>query len=514
MNASKSPEIVLVEVGCERPELNEPLGICTIGAYLSVRRGLAPERIALRWDRLPGHELRGGDLDRVRLVGLSAQINSLAGIRRAYAMIRSMAPQATIVIGNLLAIYAPEALLREFPDAILCTGEGEDTFALLYEALEADPKPLSRERLESIPNLAFLDQGDMCRTPSRLVDLRKLPPPRRDFASSLVRVGGITRVEASRGCHWGRCEFCSVSSRFGLGGYRHHAHERVLTDLERLAAEGARSPYFSDEDFFGARYEASGQLADRIGEAKATGRLPHSMDFFVSILTSDVKRPEGRDALLKWKAAGLREVFIGVEAGAEDEIRRFAKKANAETNRNAIAALLAMGFQVDIGFIMFDPMMTLADLEQNVAWLRRQQLDAVDSRVTKRLRIQPMTGLETRYGSLISGPLDVDELTYPNTFADPRVERIEREFRTWENISKTMVYRALGEGRGEVEGGKRIARKRQLARIRDLDLVYLQALVEGEREGCTTRDVGALSAELNARKLDLLNASPWIAVAC
>jgi hypothetical protein len=185
--------------------------------------------------------------------------------------------------------------------------------------------------------------------------------------------------------------------------------------------------------------------------------------------------------LLRWKEAGLREVFVGVEAGAEDEIRRFGKKANAQTNTNAIHTLLSMGFQVDIGFIMFDPMMSFEELEQNVAWLRRQPLMDVDSRVTKRLRIQPKTGLERKYETFIDGPLDVDELTYPHRFADPRVERVEREFRDFELAARKETYLLLGAGRGEIDESFRLQRKRQLASIREVNLAYLQALIDLER---------------------------------
>jgi hypothetical protein len=359
----------------------------------------------------------------------------------------------------------------------------------------------NRKNLRSIPNLMFLEDGHLIKTDIRLVDVSKLPPPRREFTSDLVARGGITRVEASRGCHWGRCEFCSVASRFGLAGYRRFPPERVVTDLEALSAIGAMSPYFSDEDFFGSRYVESGAFADLIIAAKAEGRIAKEMNFFVSVLASDIKHPEGRAALAHWKTAGLREVFVGIEAGAENEIRRFVKKSNAETNTNAVNTLLSMRFQVDIGFIMFDPMMTFDDLRENVAWLQRQDLRTVDSRVTKSLRIQPQTGLETRYGSLITGPLDVDQLTYPADFADPHVRSVERRFREWEQPLKPRVYTMLSEARGEVGNEEvRLGRKRKLAAIRDIDVAYLRSLIDLESGQNSLQEFQRTERDLRERK--------------
>jgi hypothetical protein len=54
-----------------------------------------------------------------------------------YREIRREFPTVPIAIGNLLAIYAGEQLLSEFPDAILCVGEGEIPLAELYRSVMA-----------------------------------------------------------------------------------------------------------------------------------------------------------------------------------------------------------------------------------------------------------------------------------------------------------------------------------------------------------------------------------------
>jgi len=498
--------VALIEVGCDRPELNEPVGICTIASFLAQEHELQPSQIKLFWQKLPSKQVKLGELKDVSLFGLSAQINSLSNTESLYNQIRQHFPGATIVIGNLLPIYASDELLARFPEAILCVGEGEVPFSMIYEKVAESNGSVDRFDLGQVPNLMFRKQNELVKTPTMLVEVNRLPPPRRDFVPDLVRIGGITRVESSRGCHWGRCEFCSVASRFGLGGYRRFSAERIVSDLEALAKSGALSPYFSDEDFFGRRYAESEQLAAAVIQAKNEGRIPRGMNFFVSVLSSDVKNAAGEAALLRWKEAGLREVFIGVEAGAEAEIKRFVKKANAGTNTTALSRLLEMGFQVDIGFIMFDPMMTLTDLEQNVDWLLDQPLADIDARVTKTLRIQPKTGLEQKYSSLIEGPLDVDELTYPSAFLDAGVARIERAFRSWETTLKSAVYTLLGSVRGELrDEDQRLQRKRSLACIRDVDLEYLRLLIKVQKGNMSPGSLEREAIRLDRKKRLILH---------
>lgn len=498
--------VALIEVGCTRPELNEPIGICTVASYLAQENNLTKEQVRLFWQQLQHRRANVDAFSDVQLIGISAQINSLQETLALYGGLRKRYPGTPIVIGNLLAIYAGDELLSLLPDAILCTGEGEIPFSEIFRKIEARHDVVGdRAHLQGIPGLMYSDGKRILKSQPVLTDLSKAPTPRRDFTADLVKIGGVTRIEGSRGCHWGRCEFCSVASRFGLGGYRRFTSDRLVADLEELARHGARSPYFSDEDFFGRRYFESRQVADQIIEAKRDGRIPSDMNFFVSVLSSDVKHPEGQAALEHWKQAGLREVFVGIEAGADPEIRRFAKKANSDTNTTALNRLIQLGFQVDIGFIMFDPMMTLDDLEQNISWLKDQPLSDIDARVTKRLRIQPRTGLEEKYRALVVGPLDVDELTFPTGFEDQHVATIEHLFRCWEDRFKRDVYTMLGSARGETESEKRrLDLKRQLAKIRDIDVEYLSQLVRYERGELPRDDLDKVAARLHAAKATLI----------
>ncbi len=500
-----SKKIALIELSCSRPELNEPLGICNIAAYIDNNFPHTSQKVELFWQKVDKFEYDASKTSEYLLIGISSQINTLDSLQYLYKKIRSISTDTPIVIGNIISVFAAEKIIDMFPDVIVCEGEGEIAFAEIYKSMESNGGSISTEFLHKIAGLVFKENSKVVRTQKELIHLSSLPPPRRDFTQHLVKVGGIVRLEASRGCHWGRCEFCSVAERFGRGCYRRFDTDRVLQDLQAICEIGARSPYFSDEDFFGGNYHDSIELAKKITRLKTEGVFPKDLNFFISILASDITHPVGKKALLEWKKAGLREVFVGIEAGSVEEIKRFSKKSSVITNSTAIQTLQNMGFQIDIGFIMFDPNMTIEDIKHNIDWLSNQKLDEIDSRVTKSLRIIPKTGLEKLYNHLICGPLSVDEIQYPYEFIDSRVAYLKKEYDNFEKITQMDVYSLLGSARGEIESEDiRINRKRKLAKVRDLELHYLSGLIKYLESGIDNDLIRKLSIDLLKEKKEIL----------
>lgn len=498
--------VALIEIGCSRPENNEPIGICTIAAYLEHASSIHSNNIDLFWQRLKKYKYNPDYSCKYSLIGISAQINTLDFLENLYEQIKERAPNIPIVVGNLIGIYAADYILGKLEDVIVCEGEGEIAFAEIYSSIVLNNGSISMEALSKIDGLAYLQDGKIVRTHRHLTDLSLIPPPRRYFTEELVKTGGVVRIEASRGCHWGRCEFCSVTGRYGNGNFRRFDLNRILGDLQTIAELGARSPYFSDEDFFGGDYQKSIELAREISDQKKRGTLPKSLNFFVSILASDVTHNIGKQALNEWKKAGLREVFVGIETGSSEEIRRFDKKSSVKTNSDAIKVLQEMGFQIDIGFIMFDPEMTLEDIKKNLAWLSSREMSEIDSRVTKSLRIQPKTAIKERYNDLITGPVSVDDLQYPYQFKDIRVSRVKEEYEVFEKLMKIDVYSLLGSARGEIgDENIRLSRKRRLAKIRYLDLAYLTEIVSRIENGNLDYSIENFRDQVLTEKRSILN---------
>jgi hypothetical protein len=248
----------------------------------------------------------------------------------------------------------------------------------------------------------------------------------------------------------------------------------------------------------GARSKRALRLAAAICEAKADGRIHPDLSLYLDLRVASVLqvarpgRPSGVQILEALKAAGLREVFVGIESGAKDQVRRFQKAASAARNLRALELLRRLGLAVDVGFIMFDPEMQLEELRHNLDFLRASDLWTHDARLTKSLRLQAGTPqlLEFEGKGLVAGSLDLDDLTYPYRWLDPRAEAVHNVFRAWEQKAIEDVYLLHSATRGEVpcEEQRRFLRA-VLGQIRAAEHRALDALVQAAMDGREPRTV-------------------------
>lgn len=304
------------------------------------------------------------------------------------------------------------------------------------------------------------------------------------FLRTIQRKHGIVRIEGSRGCSWNRCSFCCVNAKYANPSWRPFPITKIISELRELSSYGFVSPYFTDEDFFGQDYQRSIEIASKIIELKQLGEINPQMDFFISILAADATNPSGQRALSVWKDAGLREVFLGIESFEQNQLKRFCKKANADINQKAIEFVKSIGLQIDSGYILFDPQISFEALGININYIQSLQLNKLDSRSLKRLRLQPMTTISDDMSESIIGKLDIDSLEYPYTFHDRQVENVYKAFKQWENANLYQVWRIQAASRGEVDEAIRVQLKSILGQIRDIDFSVLKLIYEN----CTKKE--------------------------
>jgi len=467
--------ILLCDLGSLRKEYNEPLSIEVIAGLLV---DLFPScHVDLKWFIKDETWLNLDEIEKYKIIGVSLNLGTLDRFDALYQAVQRLAEPPLIILGNVIPTFAYESILKTYKDVICIRGEGEFAFSRIVQLVAENN--LCLEGLLGISNLAFVDKGDTYTTERCCTDLSNLKLPSRRFCDWLKSNMGIVRIEGSRGCAWGRCRFCSVREKYGTSTWRPFPIDYIIEDLAKLSQAGLLSPYFTDEDFFGNDYLRAEELADAIIDSKSRGHISSEMNFFVSAAVKNITSEECQVALGKLKQAGLREVFVGLEAGSEKQLQRFGKGVNADINIKAVEILSSHGFEIDLGYILFEPFQTFDDLKMNVDYLKKLDAYNYNARPFKKLRIQPHTDLKSDCEQVITSTLNINDLSYSYEFVDSNVREVCRLFEVWETNNKQDIYYLQASTRGEMtRSSDREKMKKVLEGIRKIDLTMLEIIID------------------------------------
>ena len=269
-------------------------------------------------------------------------------------------PDLRIMAFGFYPTIAFEDILRkcEAIDAVI-TGEPEMPFAGLAEYLSQGA------RVPAVPGLAFRDGlgGIKCLKQRPVDDLDLLPFPVRTEA--LYRLPEVNLL-GSRGCY-GRCTFCYVNSFYGLGSaWRWRSAENIVREIDAIMSErSVRDFYFTDPNFFGPGWRGQQRALRMTSLIK-----PRNIHFGIEARVNDI-HDEVIGPLVE---AGLRHVLIGLESGGDQALRRMKKMTTVAQNEQALMIIRSHGIEPNVGFVMFEPDSSLADIRINFEFLKRNDL--------------------------------------------------------------------------------------------------------------------------------------------
>jgi radical SAM superfamily enzyme YgiQ (UPF0313 family) len=244
-------------------------------------------------------------------------------------------------------------------EAIDCVivGESEETLGDLAETIAC------KRMVLPAPGLAARAAGRPVFPGFRkpIVPLDRLPYPARPW----MRQGETANILASRGCYNG-CSFCLIPTLDNNKAvWRRRSIANITEEIRLLKELGITDFYFADPNFIGpglAGQEHAKALAAAISELGiAFGLETRAADITPSLL----------QALCK---AGLTTLLLGIESGSAGVLRRLNKHTTVADNENAIALVREAGIEPEIGFIMFEPKSTIADIRDNLKFLERNRL--------------------------------------------------------------------------------------------------------------------------------------------
>ena len=307
------------------------------------------------------------------LVGLSVMTFQRGTARRIISLVKSINPDAKVVVGGYDPSLAPEAWTHPALGVdFIVRGEGDLTFRELVRALE-DKRPLT-----GVAGLWFRSADGMQRNLPRSVttlERGEIRLPRREgrVLSGYTYMGRpIDVIETSRGCTFD-CSFCSIIEMRGRNFHRLPI-ERVIDDIRDARERGARAIFIVDDNITidVPRFEA---LCRAIVDAGLD-----DIHYLVQAMTASIAQ-HGETLAPLMRRAGFRYVFLGIENILEDDLA-FLKAAAKNTQRGsdagrqnatmaAIDVLHRHGMFVVGGLIVGNPDDTRAAIDANLTFAKK-----------------------------------------------------------------------------------------------------------------------------------------------
>ncbi len=324
--------------------LSPPIGLYYLGAYL-IEKGHRVE--ILSWYEMGEQkEAFVQSLNQLKpdVVGFSIlNANRWGGIDLA-KLAKERKPDVKIVFGGVGATFLWRFLLQHFPEIdYVVTGEGEESFASLVDALESE----TDVDLSLIKGLAWRKNGGIIHNgpPQTLSDLDSLPNPARYFR--------YQHVISSRGCPWA-CTFCG-SPRFWGRRVRFHSPQYFVDQLQMLNQKGITFFYVSDDTF-------------TLDKERVIEICQQIIKRGLSITWQAISRVSHVDEdILYWmRKAGCIQISYGVESGSRKIRERLNKKIKDSDIKRAFLLTRRYGILPRTYFIYGSPGETRKTIQETL----------------------------------------------------------------------------------------------------------------------------------------------------
>ncbi len=235
------------------------------------------------------------------------------------ALIKQHFPHIHVTVGGntvtrLRDVLPTSPLFRYFDSAVVY--EGETAFVQLVAAVGA------KRSFAEVPNTIYQDESGVQTSPTSFAeDMAALPPP--DFDGlPLEKYFVPTKILpylATRGCYWGRCEFCDHGEGY-TAGYRSKKIQDILGEIKYLRDKyGAKHFHFTDESYPPALFR---KLSRGLIEQDMDIFWTTHMRFEKSLLDDGV----WQDA----KHSGCRYLHFGYESGNERVLKLMDKATTTD----------------------------------------------------------------------------------------------------------------------------------------------------------------------------------------
>ena len=294
------------------------------------------------------------------LVGISFMTPQFYVAKKFADAIKDSTPDVHIVFGGAHPSVLPKKTLAEISSAnFIVSGEGEQTTLELLDHLTKGKKSLAE-----IDGLAWRKEGEIVvNRPRELIEnLDSLLYPDRDLISQSLyhaqsflsySLNAMT-IYTSRGCP-GRCVFCASGHKL-RSRVRERSISNVISEIDYLCEKFSINYLLIKDDTFTLRPSRVEEFCEAISERHPTLKW-HCMVRVNSV---------GKRLLAKMKSCGLNDVFLGIESGNNEILKKAKKGISVGKTREVVETCSRLGIRSYGAFILGLPGDTPETIEQTI----------------------------------------------------------------------------------------------------------------------------------------------------
>lgn len=275
-----------------------------------------------------------------------------------------------IVFIGIYATLNTKYLLDEMGDAknIWCIrGEPEEVILEFAEKIKKGSLNLNVDKIVYKVESLYINLNHV----NIVRDNNTLPYPDCTVMDRMYKKENVSAyILSSRGCY-GNCSFCVLniynSCVTGCNNQPKWRERNVASVADEMEILAQRYPNtlikFADSNFMGCNPNRGIELSKELKRRNLKSK------FAIECRANDVEKENFR-AL---KEVGLVSVFLGIESGSNNVLKRYNKEISIQKNQEAIDIIRELKIGLKIGFILFDEYSTLNELEENTEFLHKNR---------------------------------------------------------------------------------------------------------------------------------------------
>lgn len=334
--------------------------------------------------------------------------------------------------------------------------------------------------------------------PARRVDnLDALPFPKRDTIEHAIKSRMPAHVCDSRDCY-NRCSFCSIGAFYDLAGdhrrWRGRSPESIAAELEQLQGLGVTVVKFLGDSFFGP----TGWRERALDLCSEIARRNIRLRFRISTRVNNVDK----EVFQSLRDSGLFAVSLGVESGVQRKLDDYSKNATVAQNLRATRILRELGIYVQMGFILFDPWVTLEELAREYDFLKQENWSVLKGLDTS-LYAAEGTPISARIGESC-GFVCREGVNYKYEINDKRVRDVRDALRQWGVNSAGLYASAVDPISAPRVVSPQMLRRfhRVSCRLKEVDMEVFGGLLKLATQGATSAHLREFVCEQIVRRRD------------